>query len=311
MEGIWALILSHSAYGIGYVTAYCALVWRRQFPLRFNLADFDRDGAKRLFRYGAWIWVGAILQTFLLNFDRLVVGAMLDVRTLGFYERTHVFAQLPTGALTHALTGIMIAVFARYQQNQKQLGGHFSQDSLVADRKVRSAAPISVLLAIEISGITRLFLGETWLPMVPILRILLLYSLCRPLLEAFQTLLRSTGDPRGFAAVFSIQAALLLVAAPFLTYTMGVEGTAWAMNLTTIVGLVIALRRSTRYVNVPWVSSLVPPLAAAGGATGLRLAAEPLMVGLFDILGSGLGNNFFPVDLRGGTPGPGTQDSPG
>ena len=133
-----------------------------------------------------------MLQTFLLNFDRLVVGALLDAATLGFYDRAHVFAQLPTGAITHALTGIMIAVFARYSQDRQQLAGAFRRSVRWI---IRSAVPLSVLLAIEIPVITRLFLGETWLPMAHILRLLLLYSLCRPLLEAVQTLLRSIGDP--------------------------------------------------------------------------------------------------------------------
>ena len=275
--GIWALILSHSAYGIGYVVAYCTILWRRRSPLPFRLADFDREGARRLFGYGAWIWLGAMLQTFLLNFDRLVVGAMLDAKTLGFYERAHVFAQLPTGAVTHALTGIMIAVFARYQQDTEQLGATYRRALWWI---MRSAAPLSVLLAIEIPGITRQLLGETWLPMVPILQTLLLYSLCRPVLEAVQTLLRSIGDPRGFAGVFSVQAAFLLIAAPLLTHTTGIEGTAWAMNLTALLGMVLALRRSTRYVEVHWGRCFVPPLAAAAAAAGLRLAAAPFLAGL-------------------------------
>ena len=269
--GIWALILSHSIYGIGYVFVYCAVVWRRRSPLRFRLSDFNPGEARRLFRYGAWIWLGGIFQAFLLNFDRVVADALLDVRTLGFYERAHVFAQLPTGALAHALIGVMIAVFARHHRDRQQLSGSFRRTLRWI---LRSAVPLSVLLAIEIPVITRLLLGETWLPMVPILRFLLLFSLCRPFLEAVQALLRSIGDPKGFAALVSVQAAVLLVAAPLLTRALGIEGTALAMNLTALVGTVLALRRCTRYVDVPWIRSFVPPLIAAALAGVFRLAAD-------------------------------------
>lgn len=268
--GIWALILSHSVYGIGYVVVYCAVIWRRHSPLHFRLSEFNPGEAGRLFRYGAWIWLGGIFQTFLLNFDRVVADALLDVRTLGFYERAHVFAQLPTGALTHALIGVMIAVFARHHQDREQLSGSFRRTMRWI---LRSAVPLSILLAMEIPGITRLLLGETWLPMVPILRFLLLFSVCRPLLEAVQALLRSIGDPRGFAALVSVQAAVLLVAAPLLTRSFGIGGTAAAMSLTALIGTVLALRRSSRFVDVPWVRSFAPPLAAAALAAVLRFTA--------------------------------------
>ena len=287
--GIWALILSHSVYGIGYVVVYWAMLWRRRSPLSFRLSDFQPDEARRMFGYGAWIWLGTMLQAFVLNFDRLVVDALLDFKTLGFYERAHVFAQLPTGVITHALTGVMLAVFARYQQDREQLAGAFRRALRLI---MRSAVPLSLLVAIEIPALTLLFLDESWMPMASILRWLLLFSLCRPLLEAVHALLRSIGDPRGSAAFVAVQAAVLLAAAPLLTRDFAIEGTAMAMNLAALAGTVVALHRSARHVEVPWVRSIAPPLLAAGVAAGARLAAGPLIEGfptaVAFVLGAGI-----------------------
>ena len=287
--GIWALILSHSVYGIGYVVVYWAMLWRRRSPLSFRLSGFRPDEARRMFGYGAWIWLGTMLQAFVLNFDRFVVDALLDLKSLGFYERAHVFAQIPTGAITHALTGVMLAVFARYQQDREQLAGAFRRALRLI---MRAAVPLSVLLAIEIPAITRLLLGETWLPMASILRWLILFSLCRPLLEAVHALLRSIGDPRGSAAFVAVQAAVLLAAAPLLTRSHAIEGTAMAMNLAALVGTLVALHRSARFVEVPWLRSMTPPLVAAGVACAARLAAAPLIEGFPTavalLLGAGL-----------------------
>ena len=272
--GIWALILSHSTYGIGYILVYCALIWRRRTPFRFRLSNFQPAEARRLLRYGVWIWLGVILQTFLLNFDRLAVDIILDTRTLGFYERAHVFAQLPTGALTHALIGIMITVFARYHEDRQKLSEAFHR---ILRWILRSAVPLSVLLAIEIPVLTGLLLGENWLPMAPILRYLLLFSLCRPLLEAALALLRSIGDPRGSAGFLSVQAGVILITVPLLTGAYAIEGTALAMNMTALVGTILALRRCARYVEVPWIRSFAPPLLAAAAAAGARLAAAPFI----------------------------------
>ena len=298
--GIWALILSHSVYGIGYVFVYVALLWRRRSPLSFRLSHYKAKEAHRMVRYGAWIWVGAILQTFVLNFDRLVVDALLDLKTLGFYERAHVYAQLPTGVITHALTGIMLTVFARYQGDRDQLAGAFRRALRLI---MRSAVPLSVLLAIEIPALTRLFLGESWQPMASILRWLLLFSLCRPLLEAAHAFLRSIGDPRGSAVFVSVQAALLLIAAPLLTRSHAIEGTAVAMNLAAFAGTVVALHRSARFVDVPWVRSVTPPLLAAAVATSARLVASDLINGFSTpvalVLGAALFVFFYAVALLG------------
>ena len=287
--GLWALILSHSVYGVGYVAVYSAMLWRRRWPLSFRLSEFRPDEARRMFGYGAWIWLGTMLQAFVLNFDRFVVDALLDLKTLGFYERAHVFAQIPTGAITHALTGVMLAVFARYQQDREQLAGAFRRALRLI---MRTAVPLSVLLAIEIPAITRLLLGESWLPMASILRWLVLFSLCRPLLEAVHALLRSIGDPRGSAAFVAVQAAVLLAAAPLLTRSHAIEGAAMAMNLAALVGTLVALHRSARFVEVPWLRSMSPPLVAAGAACAARLAAGPLLEGfptaIVLLLGAGL-----------------------
>ena len=288
--GIWALILSHSIYGIGYVAVYSAMLWRRRSPLSFRLSDFQPDEARRMFGYGAWIWLGAMLQTFVLNFDRLVVNALLDLKTLGFYERAHIYAQLPTGAITHALTGIMLAVFARYQQDREQLAGAFRRALRLI---MRSAVPLSILVAIEIPALTLLILDESWMPMASILRWLLLFSLCRPLLEAVHALLRSIGDPRGSAAFAAVQAAVLLLAAPLLTRSHAIEGTAMAMNLAALAGTVVALHRSARFVDVPWVRSMTPPLLAAAVATSARLVASDLINGFSTPVALVLGAAFF------------------
>ena len=288
--GIWALLLSHSTYGIAYAALYCALLWRRRSPWRLQLSRFDRSAARGMLTYGGWIWLGTMLQTLLLHFDRLVVANLLDARTLGFYDRAHVFAQLPTGALTHALTGVMLAVFARYQHDRAQLGGAYRRTLRLI---LRSAVPFSVVLAIEIPIVTRLLLGESWLPLASLLRWLLLYSLCRPLLETVQALLRSIGDTRGFAAFAAVQAGVLVVAAPLLTRSLGIEGAALAVNLAALVGTVLALRRSGRYAEVPWVRSFAPPLLAAAAAAALRLWAGPWIEGLPELAALILGTALF------------------
>ena len=293
--GIWALILSHSVHGIAYVAVFCALIWRRRPPL-FRLSDFDPAGARRLIRYGLWFWFGAALQALLLNLDRLTIGALLEARMLGFYERAHVFAQLPTGAITLAIGGITATVFARYQHDVRQLSGACRR---ILRFMLRATVPVTVALAIEIPLLARLLLGEEWLPLVPILRCLLVFSLCRPILETVQSLLLSVGDARGIVGFAAVQLALLAVAAPLLTRSMGVEGTALAMGAMALCGVILALRRAARHVEVPLTRTFAPALLAAAAAAVVRLSAGDLLVQCTAPLALALGVALFSLCYAG------------
>lgn len=288
--GVWALILSHSVHGVAYVTSYCVLVWRKQPPQFTKGRRFDRDGAHSMMRYGSWFWGGGIMRTLQLQFDRLVVFAVTETGQLGIYAQAHYFAQLPTGAVTHALSNIGVAVYARYQEDRKLLSGAYRRSLRLV---MRATVPLNVIIAVEMPAITRLLVGEDWLPIVPVVRCLLLFSLCRPVVDTAQALLRSVGDPRGIFWFELVQAILLVVAAPLLTLQLGVRGTALAMGLMALVGVVLAVRRTGRYADVPALSTFGPALLAASVAAGIRVslggffdslqiaAALPLGIGVF------------------------------
>ena len=193
--GVWALILSHSVHGVAYVTSYCVLVWRKQPPQFSKGRRFDRDGAHSMMRYGRWFWGGGIMRTLQLQFDRLVIFAVTETGQLGIYAQAHYFAQLPTGAVTHALSNIGVAVYARYQEDRKLLSGAYRRSLRLV---MRATVPLNVIIAVEMPAITRLLVGEDWLPIVPVVRCLLLLSLCRPVVDhgpgAAAVRRRSQGD---------------------------------------------------------------------------------------------------------------------
>ena len=214
--GIWALVLGYSVNSAGYVIAYCTLIWMHRPPPVNRLRGFDRGGARDLLRYGVWYWVGGIIQAFALQFDRLVVGLMLGTGSLGFYERAHYFAQMPTGAVTHAIVSVTGTVYARYQRDRGALSAAYRRTLRLI---LRSTVFISALLAIEAPGWTSLILGDRWLPMVPLLRWLIVYSVCRPVLDDIRDYLPATVELVGFAMLLT-----LLIGIPLGVRSAGNQG---------------------------------------------------------------------------------------
>jgi O-antigen/teichoic acid export membrane protein len=271
--GIWSLILSHTVASAVYVSVYCTMLWMKRPPPLHRIEDFNRDDARTLLNYGRWFWVGWVLETLVLNYDRIVVGFLLKTGRLGHYDRAHIFAQMPTGAITHTIASVTGTLYARYQNSREDLSAAFRRALRFI---LRSTLPISLLLAVEAPAIVLLLLGEDWLPIVQILRGLLLYSLCRPIQDDINALLRSVGDPKRIIRYYGTQAAVLLFATPFLALRFGVEGAALSMSVAASVAIIVALRSCSAHVDVPWLKTLGPPVLAGGTALSIRILILPL-----------------------------------
>ena len=286
--GIWSLMFGYWANSIGYVVVYCSVVWRfRPLPLR-RLREFDAEGARKLIGYGLWFWIGGVLQVLILQVDKFIVGTVLGTAVLGIYARAHTFSQIPSGAVTHTILSVTGAVYARYQDDRKRLSAAFRRALRLV---LRSTIAISLVLVLEAPALTRILLGENWLPMVPVLRYLILYSLCRPLLDDIHTLFLAVGASKSIAGFASVQAGLLLIVAPILTSRLGVEGTAISMDVMALIGLALALRYTRKYVDLPLAPTFVPPLIAACVGLGVRLSvAEPIahLPDLIEVIAGGL-----------------------
>ena len=277
--GTWALILGFSINSATYVVAYCAIIWHQRPPRLPRLRDWDRSGARDLLRYGVWFWAAGILQTLTLHFDRLIVGTMLGEGPLGIYAAAHLFAQIPTGAVTHMIQGVTGTVYARYQHDRDRLSGAFYRTQRLI---IRCTVPITLILALEAPTIVAL-IDETWLPLVPVLRWLILYSLCRPALDDVYFLLYGVGEPRLITRFVSLQAGSLLVLVPLLATYYGIEGAALGMDAAALLGLLVAMRAVRVHVDISWMRVFAPPLAAGAIAAAARLSAEDQILALTPI----------------------------
>ena len=272
--GVWALVLGFFVNNsIAYVVVYVGALWWHRPPPIARAREFDRDGARTLMRFGFWFWVGAVMQGLTLYFDKLVVGAVLGTAVLGVYNQAHLLAQIPTGAVTHTIMGVTGAVYARYQDDRRRL----SQVFLRTQRLIaRATVPLTMVLAVEAPQLVELLVGSEWLDLVPVLRWLILFSLTRPILEDINALLFGLGKTRVTARFAFAQGAFVLIGAPLATQYWGVVGTAISMDMMAILGLALATRAASGFVDIPWLRTLGLPLLAAAAALGVRLLTDPL-----------------------------------
>ncbi len=266
--GKWALILGFFPYSVTYILVYCTVVWLRHPPPLNQLHAFNAQAARRLIRYGLWFWIGGIPKIFIQHYDKLIISLFFTLNLRGIYDAAHSFAQIPTGAITMVMVRITATVYARYQNNRDQLSAAYRRTSRLI---LRTTVPISLVLALEANRWIHIFKPD-WAPAAPLLQWLIIYSLCRPILDDIHALFYSAGSPKSIAKFSAAQALILLILAPYLAHHMDAIGIAISMNAIAIVGLIFALVLVRTYVDIPIVKTYAPPLIAAAIGTGMHFA---------------------------------------
>ena len=301
--GKWALILGFYPYSVTYILFYCTVVWLRHPPPLNQVHTFNAQAARRMIRYGLWFWIGGIPKIFIQHYDKLIISLFFGLSLRGIYDAAHNFAQIPTGAITMVMVRITATVYARYQNNRDQLSAAYRRTSRLI---LRTTVPISLVLALEANRWIHIFKPD-WAPAAPLLQWLIIYALCRPILDDVHALFYSAGSPKSIAKFSAAQALILLILAPYLAHHMGAVGIAISMNAIAIVGLILALILVRRYVDIPIAKTFAPPLIAAAIGTGMHFACAewlntlPIPIGVLTgsaIFTTGYGSGLLIVERK-------------
>jgi O-antigen/teichoic acid export membrane protein len=97
----------------------------------------------------------------------------------------------------------------------------------------------TTLLFVNFHDLTLILLGENWLPMVPIFKFMLVYSLLRPLFQNDAQLLVSLREIKLYRKITIVQALFMLVFCPILVFLIKANGAALASSAMMVLGFLI------------------------------------------------------------------------
>ncbi len=257
--GLWALVvqklLEFSMRTLGtFILRPPSLVW-----------VWDEDILRWFFKcFGGPIWLSGLASLFLFQFDKLTVGHLVGEEGLGFYAKAYALAILPTGMVTGIVSRVTFPVYSSYQEDKEKLSRSFS---LVASGIWRLALPISLGLVLVASELVVLMIGEKWLPMVPVFRILLLYTLARLLMDDSAPLISGgLGKPVITTKALFGQAIALVILCPIFVGRWGSWGAGLAVSLVVFGGLIYIYSQIKRSLSFSLREIFAAPLVA--GALG-------------------------------------------
>lgn len=179
--GIWSVVLPRIILALAWtVFHYSATPWCDRLP-------FDPTAARRLSRYAFGILGVELLAALRLHGDKAIIGALLGPSALGLYAFAANIGNGITASLSQSL-GAVILPFLRHGNEKGNLRqSYFKSLGLMLGMTL----PLALAQAVLAPWYVPMLFGEKWVPAVPVLIVLSLASLSRPMLVTTSQMLRT------------------------------------------------------------------------------------------------------------------------
>lgn len=259
-RGQYSLIAQFLAYAVVSQLGLFLYSWRnigiiRKEPWRFSLSI-----ARSFFRYGAVTGIGNALASTTTQVDNFILGTIKGPTVLGYYDRAYRTAQWP-GLLLNAL--IARSAFFTYSRLQNDYTRLQKTIEMVVWICATVAIPIALVLGLCAPELVPLLYGPQWAPSVPLVQVLLVASVIRPIWENYHIVFVATGRPVNTIVMASIQLVFLVGIAIPLTNWQGALGTALAAVIAMCISVAIGHWQLRAIVDVRIGSTFGIPMVAA------------------------------------------------
>lgn len=229
LRNVWALVWGGLAGN--FVRLFMSYILH---PYRPHIR-IGRDEFKELFGFGRWVMVSSILVFLITQGDDIFVGKMLGVTALGIYQMAFLISNLPATEITHVISQVTFPAYSKMQRNIPRLkAAYLDVLKLTAFISIPLAGGIFIL-APEFTGI---FLGEKWMPVVPVMQVLVVAGLMRSIAATAGTLFISIGRPQMDTRWQVVRLATLIVFIYPLTSYWDLSGTAVAVLLSICIATI-------------------------------------------------------------------------
>jgi lipopolysaccharide exporter len=286
LRNAWALVGGFLAHDL-----VCLILSYVLHPYRPSLR-LEVARARELGRFGVWMFAAGVIYFLNNQGDDWLVGRLLGIAALGLYQLAYKISNAPVTEIVQVISQVTFPAYSRLQRDLPALRRvHLRTLSLVLFIMV----PIVVGVVLMVGSFTRIFLGERWLPIVPVAQILVGEFFLKGFSAANTPVLHALGRPDLSSKIGVFKFILMAVLIYPLTVRWGIVGTALAVvvsdaivnPLTYYLLLVRWLGIDARALN----RSLVLPVVS-GGAMGAvlllgRAALGTGTVGTFLIVGGG------------------------
>jgi len=245
-HGVWSIVF---ASVIQHFILLLLFVLLSPWKSLFSFTTITLKDAISILKIGTQFFSGTFLAWTVTTIDNVIVGKRLGEAQLGYYSFGYNIANMPVTGFTHIFTGIFQSVYAKLSQEKQRL-----QKAYILSLRwtLLFVLPAAGGLFVLSDFFIQVVIGEKWLPMLPILLILALYSPMRCLSTLQAHLLEALGFPKKEAFFLLIEVViLLLLIYPLITF-YGIIGAALTAFFARTSTLFLRTKFTYQFTAVSW-----------------------------------------------------------
>jgi O-antigen/teichoic acid export membrane protein len=256
--GIWSLVgrvLITSLIGI--ILLWSVSGWRPSWHFRW--AD-----VREFIGFSSEVLVSSLLGHVGRNADNLLIGHFVGATQLGYYSLAYNLMMFPVQRFTQVLVEVLFPALSRLQDDTEKLARSWFR----AARMITAiTAPLMFGLIVLTEPFVRCVYGETWMPTVPLLRILAVLGIVQSLGILDTTVLISLGQSKLQLKLVAVSVSVSLVC-----FTIGLSwgsvGVAACFLAGSLATSTFFLQKTLSFLKLKYlayVRNLIGVLSAAAG----------------------------------------------
>lgn len=196
---------------------------------------FSLESFKSLFWFGSNLMLAGIVATFVNNLYIAVIGRYFHATQVGYFTQATTLSNSVSSFVTSTLQGVTYPIMTSIKEDRSRLVNIYTQLLSVT---IFFSLPFMVGFAAIAPEFITLFLGDEWLPVIPVLVTLCFASAITPISSVNMNILNAIGRSDLFLKIDLFKLPLAL-GALFIALPYGINGLAWAMVCTSFLAFFI------------------------------------------------------------------------
>ncbi len=146
---------------------------------------FDREKILKVINRGKWITGAGAFNYMFLNLDDIIVGRFLGSTPLGLYQQGYKISSLPVSEVGEIFNKVTFPIYATIEGDRVRLKSAFVRTLLIITMFV---VPFGLFVFFFSDWIVTILLGNNWLEVVPVLKVLAIFGVMKAISNSFFSL---------------------------------------------------------------------------------------------------------------------------
>jgi len=200
--------------------------------------EFISHKVKRVVNRGKWVMGSTLFNYLFEQGDDIVVGRVLNSTALGFYQMAYKITTLPISEVASVVTTVTFPVYVKISGDFKRLLKAYFKTLAAVSLLV---IPFGLILLLFAEPLVRIFLGENWLSIIPVVRVMSFFGAVRAIAVSVHPLFLAIKKQQyvTYITLFSILGLGITIVPFVLKY--GIVGAAYSATIGLLVSIPVTL----------------------------------------------------------------------